>query len=104
MNGVAYSVAIPCDAIVCGLGNTSVFDYSISDFYSSGENLDCVQPRDVSEVALKEGGNDGWLVASVYTNFISCGSVGLHTADKASNKWIDGNQDASHLCQTLTFA
>ena len=65
---------------------------------------ECVRPDDITAISLKEGGNNGWYMKSIYTTYITKSGRELPlTADKDFNKWIDGNGERDHLEQQLTM-
>ena len=105
IGGYARSVTIPCnvDNKYCGKGAIVEFYFNIKEFYS-GIIPSCVDPQDITAAVLKQGGNDGLLLKSVYTTYTTtCGRELPMSADKVFNKWVDGNGSPSQLEQDLTL-
>ena len=89
VNGVAKSVAIPCNSGTrCNQGQTGVFNFDIVQF-----ELDeaCVRPADISEVALVAVGNDGWFIDAAFTTYTTCRFSVPGTVDVILREPVDGN-------------
>ena len=70
--------------------------------FFQGTTVPCVKQNGISQYALAQGGNNGWHVKSVYTTLVTCGGAAIATSDRNFNKWIDGDELASHKRQVLT--
>ena len=59
------SVEIPCRQ-QCKQGATEVLNFDLKGF-----NFDepCVSPANINEIALGEGGNEGWFICSAFTTY-----------------------------------
>ena len=75
---------------------TEVFNFDIEEF-----NFDepCLLPANISEIALVQGGSDGWFIRSAFTTFTtyttnSRSSVPA-TVDLSINKYVDENGSQS---------
>ncbi len=100
--GSSRIVRIPCNVgSKCSRGTTTVFDFDIDEFYFGKPA--CIKPEDIKEIALAEGGNDGWYPESVFTILSLCGSAVPGTHDDVFNKWVDGNQGSQEKRQRLTI-
>ena len=105
VSGKPVSVAIPCDKHgFCDLGEVNEFDYDIVEFFRERSVPSCIHHEDITSASLKQGGNNGWLVKSVFTSYVTeCGRVLPLTSDRVFNKWVDGDEDPSYLEQELTL-
>ena len=66
-----------------------MFNFDIKEF-----NLDepCLPPANISEIALVQGGTDGWFIRSAFTTYATTsGNSVPATVDLIVNKYIDGN-------------
>ena len=52
----------------------------------------CISKNSISQVLIKQGGNDGWNIESIMTML----DYDILTVDFHINRWIDGNGDLSH--------
>ena len=96
VSDTSVSFEIPCDKDgFCDLGEVYEFNYGISGY---------IHREGITSVSLKQGGDDGLLIKSVFTSYVSdCGILLPLTVDRDFNKWVDGNDDASMLEQKLTL-
>ena len=54
----------------------------------------CVKRSDIVQVKIVAGGNDGWLVGSITTHYLTgeSGAFQKLTSDPYFNRWLDGNE------------
>ena len=100
VSGNPTGTPIPCDVNnYCDAGAIVDFTFDGSETASQ-----CIHREDISGVRIRQGGNEGWFIKSVYTTYITdCGRELPLTADTAFYKWVDGDSDASYLVQELTL-
>ena len=70
-----------------------IWDYPLSSF---GIHT-CTTPRDITGLAIIEGGNDGWNIQTIVV--MASGTNPRYTVLSAAvgvNRWIDGNGSAQH--------
>ena len=63
----------------------------------------CITIEDIFGIAITERNNDGWNIDSIATFFIDeQGGQHIGSFDLDSNRWVDGDQSASHRRFELT--
>ena len=88
----------PGDEFIHGEGD--YWSIRVSDYGFRGST--CVTYDSISEVAIKEGGNDGWNIGSIMTMLDTDGVYRPLTANFGVNRWIDGNGEAYQREYVLT--
>ena len=81
---------LPSDEYTLNKGD--LWPIPISSFGFSSTN--CITYSCITQVLLREGGNDGWNIASIMSVLRIQGAYKLLTADFNVNRWIDGNGQA----------
>ena len=73
--------------------------------FQSSFGLSCIRISDIDRVSIVENGNNGWNIETIVT-LVSDSSSHLQvlTRDFDVNRWIDGDEDASHRRFDLSFA
>ena len=73
---------------------------NIADFHFKGS---CVTKDKIMSIAIKERGNDGWMIDSIVT-FLKAGtSYQLTSVDIDVSRWIDGDGDVNSLKFNLSL-
>ena len=79
-----------------------MYQWSISEFGFSGST--CVTYDSISQVTIREGGNDGWQIDSIMTVLDTDGVYRALTLDFRVNRWIDGDDLSFYRSFDLTKA
>ena len=94
------------DVAICGRGrkcNKGSVDYFTLDIERFGFSTSCVRKEDIEVLKLKEGGDDGWLVLSIFVFIDTCETHELASSDATFNKWVDADSDPERVLVDLTL-
>ena len=81
-----------------GVGD--MWQLPISDFGFSGST--CVTYDSISQVTIREGGNDGWQIDSIMTVLDTDGVYQALTLNFRVNRWVDGDDLSFYRSFDLT--
>ena len=107
-NYANMSVKLTTDEIkqvcLCGRKPVSkrgdVWQFEISSFRF--RTAKCIRKCDIKEIAIRNGGSDGWNIASIVTIIRYENSYEVLTANMNVNRWVDSNQGDEFLQYVLT--
>ena len=94
------------DVAICGHGrkcSKGFVDYFTLDIERFGFSTSCVRKEDIEVLKLKEGGDDGWLVQSIFVFIDTCETHELASSDATFNKWVDADSDPERVLVDLTL-
>lgn len=77
-----------------------VWQFEISSFRFKTDK--CIRKCDIKEIAIRNGGSDGWKIASIVTIIRYENSYEVLTANMNVNRWVDSNQGDEFLQYVLT--
>ena len=82
------------DVAICGPGNKcskSSVDYFTLDIERFGFSTSCIRKEDIEAFAIKENGNDGWQIDSIFVFLDTCETHELASSNPNLNQKIDGD-------------
>lgn len=62
----------------------------------------CIRKKDIGEIIVHNGGNDGWNIESILTILHSANTFEVITANMHVNRWVDGNGSVQQRQYALT--
>ena len=82
------------DIAICGPGkkcSKGSVDYFTLDIERFGFSTSCVRKEDIEALTIKENGNDGWQIGSMFVFLDTCETHELASSNPNFNQWIDGD-------------